>query len=251
MIIIKNILAFGCFSDGLVEYVSNLEQAPDPTITISDFHLEMSLIYETLFPAWLNTRDLKLLETVLCTMASIFNVLGQVKITYHTVKTIQVLLNLYRKHKDPLPIVKCLGTVISVAGKTDGTLLEPLIGPIMQTLSELICVAPDYAQPELLRTHSEVLRCFECLAMHYSDNTVDHVVAQLNNNNDRERVKGLLVLTHLTNSAESVIRSRLNDCLQVLINMLGENNLRTKMTLMKAIVAFSYKGFLNNQGRFL
>lgn len=217
---------------------------------IADFQTEISVAYDILFQNWLSTRDPRVLTSVLHALSSMFNILSTERIRQSTVKTTQMLLGLFKKHKEPLPIIKCLGAVISVSARSDGTLLEPLLAPILQMLSELICVSPDYAQPELLRTHSEVLRCFECFALHYSDYIIDHVINQMRNNNEKERVKGLLVVTHLTNSADSVVRSRLKDVLQVLTDMLSENNLRVKMALMKVIVAFAYKGFLSNKGKF-
>lgn len=210
----------------------------------------MSVAYDILFSNWLTAKDPRVLTSVLQALSSMFNILSTERIRQNTVKTTQMLLGLFRKHKEPLPIIKCLGAVISVSAKSDGTLLEPLLAPVLQMLSELICVSPDYAQPELLRTHSEVLRCFECFALHYSDYIVDHIINQMRNNNDKERIKGLLVLTHLTNTTEGVVRSRLKDILHVLTDMLTEHNLRVKMVLMKVIVAFSYKGFLSNKGNY-
>lgn len=232
----------------MIEYVANLDQAPDPTLSITDFQTEMSVAYDILFLNWLTTKDPRLLTNVLHALSAMFNILSTERIRQSTVKTIQMLLALFKKHKDPLPIVKCLGAVISVSAKSDGTLLEPLLAPVLQMMSELICVSPDYAQPELLRTHSEVLRCFESFALHYSDYIIDHVISQMRNNNDKERIKGLLVVTHLTNSVESVIKSRLKDMLNVLTDMMNETNLRVKMALMKVIVAFAYKEFLSYEG---
>lgn len=225
-----------------------MDQAPDPTLSITDFQTEMSVAYDILFLNWLTTKDPRLLTNVLHALSAMFNILSTERIRQSTVKTIQMLLALFKKHKDPLPIVKCLGAVISVSAKSDGTLLEPLLAPVLQMMSELICVSPDYAQPELLRTHSEVLRCFESFALHYSDYIIDHVISQMRNNNDKERIKGLLVVTHLTNSVESVIKSRLKDMLNVLTDMMNETNLRVKMALMKVIVAFAYKEFLSYEG---
>lgn len=241
-------IALECFSDSLIEYTANLDQAPDPTLAITDFQTELSVAYDILFSNWLTIKDPKILTSVLHALSAMFNILSTERIRQNTVKTTQMLLALFKKHKDPLPIIKCLGAVISVSAKSDGTLLEPLLAPVLQMMSELICVSPDYAQPELLRTHSEVLRCFECFAQHYSDYIIDHVISQMKNNNDKERIKGLVVLTHLTNSAEGVVRSRLKDVLHVLTDMLTENNIRIKIALMKVIVAFAYKGFLSNKG---
>lgn len=107
---------------------------------------------------------------------------------------------------------------------------------------------PDYAQPELLRTHSEVLRCFECLAIYFTDHTLDHLMQQIRSHNEKERVKALVVLTHLINSSETSVKSRLGDVLNVLKIMFNDHSLKIKRALMKIIVAIAYKGFLGNKG---
>lgn len=142
---------------------------------------------------------------------------------------------------------RCLGSVITVAAKVDGTLLEPLLQPILQVLSELICIFPDYAQPDLLRTHTEVLRCYECLALHFTDHTLDHLLAQLKSNAERDKVKALIVLTHLINSAQVAIKNRLKDILLVILMLTNENSLKIKRALMKTIVALAYRGFLTGE----
>nr|XP_022903178.1 maestro heat-like repeat-containing protein family member 1 [Onthophagus taurus] len=239
--------ALESFSESLLEYTSNVSQSPpDPTIKIADFQDEISTAYEALFTNWLHSKEAKVIESVLNSLSAMFMILSTEKIRQHVQKTIQVLLNLYKKHKEPLPIIKCLVSVVSIASKCDGTLLEPLLTPVLQMLSDLICVSPDYAQPELLRTHSEVLRCFECFSMHYTDDIIGHILLQMKNNNEKDRVKGLLVLTHLINTTDAVIKNRREDILAVLMGMLVENNLRIKMSLMKVIVALAYKGFLIN-----
>lgn len=93
---------------------------------------------------------------------------------------------------------------------------------MLHSLSDLICIAPDYAQPELLRNHCEVLRCYERLTMHFTDHCLDQIILQLRNNNDKERVKALLILTHLVNSSEKAIQGRVDIFLQV-CSILGIN----------------------------
>lgn len=79
---------------------------------------------------------------------------------------------------------------------------------MLHCLGDLVCISPDYAQPGLLRNHSEVLRCYERLAMHFTDHCFDYLLAQLRNNNEKERIKALLVLTHLANSSETAFQGR-------------------------------------------
>lgn len=141
--------------------------------------------------------------------------------------------------------------MIVEASSTNGTLLEPLLNAILQSVSGSICIAPDYAQPGSLRTHSEVLRCFECLASHFTDHMIDYLLQQLKSHSEMERVRSLLVISHLTNSEEAAVRSRLKDLLRCLNDALGDSSMRVRKVLLKTIVAFAYKGFLVDKGTVL
>ncbi|KAF5275577.1 hypothetical protein FQA39_LY06689 [Lamprigera yunnana] len=240
--------AMGRFSDAINEYMCNINHAPDPTITISYFYVEMGIAYDVLSSNWLFSKDPKVVQTTLISLSSMFPILSSDKVIQQTQKIISVLLNFYKKHKEPLPITQCLGSVIQVSALVNGTLLEPLLVSILQSISELICIAPDYAQPELLRNHSEVLRCYERLTLHFTDHCLDYLIMQVRNNNEKERIKALLVLTHLVNSSEAVIQSKINVFLQALLDLTNDQNLRVKKAVLKAIVAFAYKGILPTDG---
>nr|XP_023029049.1 maestro heat-like repeat-containing protein family member 1 [Leptinotarsa decemlineata] len=237
--------ALGNFCDALMEYVSNNEKVPDPTISLENFNIEFGMVYDVLFTTWLFSREPKVTQSTLDVISSIFPVLNLDKVTQQTSKLIQVLLNLYKKNIDPYNITKCLGSVIQKAASVNGTLLEPLLMNILNTIFDLICVSPDYAQPGLLKSHSEVLRCYECFALHFTDNTIDQLLIQLKNNNEKERVKSLIVLTHLVSySKDHSINRRFKDVIRYLRELLSDNHIRVKEALVKIIVAFSCKKVL-------
>ncbi|KAF5298497.1 hypothetical protein FQR65_LT01276 [Abscondita terminalis] len=245
--------AMGRFSEAINEYICNITHTPDPTITLEFFYVEMGMAYDILSSNWLFSKDVKVVHTTLLSLAAMFPILSTEKVIQQTPKIIPVLLNFYKKHKETLPVTQCLGSVVQVSAFANGTLLEPLLPAILQNISELVCIAPDYAQPELLRNHSEALRCYERLTMHFIDHCLDYLVTHLRNNHDKERVKALLILTHLVNSSEAVIQSRLNIFLQSLLDLTNDLNLRVKKAVLKAIVAFSYKGLLpkGNEQKYL
>ncbi|KAL3282132.1 hypothetical protein HHI36_005326 [Cryptolaemus montrouzieri] len=240
--------AFGCFCDALVEYVANIKQVPDSSITWESFQPELATIYEVLTTTWLLSKDNKTVENIVSAITAIFPLLDVEKVSEHTVKQIQTLLLLYKRQVDAYYVTKCLESVLKKATSVDGTLIEPLLGNIMQNLSELLCTSPDYEKPDTLRTHSEVLRCYECLALYFTDNVIDQLVGQLKNNNDREKVKGLLIITHLTSySNNQHVERRLKDIMKHFNDILYEPNIKVKKALLKIIVAFASKGVLLNR----
>lgn len=93
------------------------------------------------------------------------------------------------------------------------------------------------------------LRCYECFALHFTDFTVDQLINQLKNNNDRERVKALLVITHLISySGEQAIKRRYKDIMRHLNELLNDGSIGVKKAMVKIIVAFSCKKILLDKG---
>lgn len=143
----------------MTEYVSNNEKVPDPTITIDNFNLEIGMAYDVLFNYCITSKETKVTQTVLEALASMFSVLNADKVNQQITRAIQVLLNLYKKHTiDAYYVTKCLRSVIQKAATVNGTLLEPLLGNVLNSIFDQVFVSPDYAQPDLLKCHSEVLR---------------------------------------------------------------------------------------------
>lgn len=209
------------------------------------------MAYDVLFTTWINSRDFKTVESVLEAVTSIFTVLTVDRVTQQIPKAIQVLLNLYKRNINPYNVTKCLGSVIQKSATVNGMLLEPMLPNILNTLFDLVCVSPDYAQPGLLKSHSEVLRCYECFALHFTDHTLDQILSQLRNNNDKEKVKALIVLTHLISySGDQSIKRRYKDVVRCINDLINDNNLRVKKALVKIIVALCFKKVLIDKGKF-
>lgn len=47
------------FSESILEYLANLDQAPDPTVRKDTFGADMVGAYDVLFHHWLQSRDAK------------------------------------------------------------------------------------------------------------------------------------------------------------------------------------------------
>lgn len=229
--------------------MSNIQHAPDPTINKEMYSTEIGIAYELFSSSWLHTRESRLLDTLLQALGSMFSILTQEKITEHTSKLIATLLALHKKQKDIYSVTQCLATVLLVVCEQNKSLLEPQLDSLLSTLSEVICISLDFAQPETIKTQSEVLRCFDRIAKYFCDKTVDHLIQMLKSNNEKEKIKSLLIVTHLVNSSDSTIKSRVVDLIHVLKPVLNDNSMKVKIALLKTIVAFAYHGhFFNPEG---
>lgn len=229
--------------------MSNIASAPDPTINKELYSTEIAIAYELLAMSWLQSRDLKLVDTVLQSLGSMFSILSAEKVTEHAPKLIATLIIMYKKHKDVYSVTQCLAAVLLIICEQNKALLDSQIDHLLNSLSEIICISQDYAQLETIKNHSEVLRCFDRIAKYYCDKTVDHLVQMLKSNNDKDRIKALIVITHLVNSSDSVIKTRINDMIHVMKQMLNDSSMKVKIALSKTIVALAYHGhFFNPDG---
>lgn len=242
-------LALGKFCEAVNEYMSNIASAPDPTINKELYSTEIGIAYEMIAMSWLSSKDIKLVDAVLQSLGSMFSILTTEKINEHSPKLIATLLIMYKKQRDIYCVTQCLASVLLVICEHNKSLLEPQLDTLLNSLSDIVCTTPDFAQLEIIKTHSEVLRCFDRVAKYFCDKTVDHLIQMLKSNNEKDKIKALIVITHLVNSADSIIKTRINDLLFILKNMLNDNNIKIKITMMKTIVAFAYHGhFFNPEG---
>ncbi|XP_069674813.1 maestro heat-like repeat-containing protein family member 1 isoform X2 [Periplaneta americana] len=235
----------GKFSEAVSDYLANIDHAPDPTVKKEAFSSEISIAYDVLANTWIHTREPKVCETVLQAIGPMFSLLPPEKVSEQVPRLIPVLLGLYRRNMDPYPVTQCLSAVLHVALAHNRSTVEPLLDNLQNIMFDLVCTSPDYAQPATAKNHYEVLRCFDCIAGHFLDKVIELLIQQLKNNNDRERIKALFVVTHLVNSSENLIRSRISNLVTALRSMLGEHNVKVKKVLLKAIVAFAYRGYLD------
>lgn len=177
-----------------------------------------------------------------------FSILTKEKITEHTPKLITTLLILFKKQKEILSVTQCLAVALSVICEFNKSLLDSQIDSILNTLSEITCSNLDFAQPETIKNQSEILRCFDTIGKYFCDKTVDHLIQMLRNN-EREKIKALQIITHLVNSSDSVIKTRIPDLISVLKQTLNDSSIKVKIVLLKTIVAFAYHGnFFNSDG---
>ncbi|XP_050312813.1 maestro heat-like repeat-containing protein family member 1 isoform X2 [Anthonomus grandis grandis] len=236
------------FCEGLMEYQTNLDQVPDPSITSDTFTTELSMIYDVLISSWVYSREQKTVESVLDALTAMFPVLPLERVLQQIPKVIPVLLGLYKKHIDACTVTKCLHAVLTKGTAVNGMLLEPVLPMILNQLGELLSLHPDYAQPDSARGHSEVLRCYECIAVHFTDITIDRLLVHLRNNNDRDKLKGLIVITHLiAYSSEETIYRRIRDILKQVNELLLTSSMNVKQVLLKIITALAYKKVLTNK----
>lgn len=245
--------AIGRFCEAFCEYKEHQrlhpnEETPMKTGITHDIADEVGIAYDLFQSQWLPSREPKLSYEVLVSLSYMYPLLTVEKINDGLMKVIPATLALYRRSVDRSVVTQYLASIIKTVLALNSTLLSGLSDNIIACLFDLVCVNPDYEKPQTVKGHYEVLRCFDLMANDYGDKIIEILIIHLRSNNERERIKSLLVLTHLTNTSERVINEKQHEITTILKTMLSaERSIKLKMVLLKTIVAFTQRSFVHEK----
>jgi hypothetical protein len=259
------------FCDAISEYQTNVDRSsnnshlsnePDvvtsedeeseaevvPKSKLVDVSAEVGIIYDVFMQQWINTRNSKLCSEFLIVLSYMYPLLPVQKILDNTGKIIHTLLMMYKRSIDRSSITIYLNSVIHTTSRLDGRLLESQVDSVVNAIFDLICVNPDFEKPIAVRSHNEVLRCYDLVARNYGDKVNDMILVKFKAYDDSEKVKALILLTHLTNTSEAIVKLKVNEYLIILRQMImSEKTFKTKQIILRSIVAFSQKGFIKHK----
>lgn len=212
---------------------------------------EISIAYDVLFKQWLHSREPKVCVEILQALSSMFPLLPSDAIQDQTPRLIPQILGLYRRSIERNSVTQFLSAVLktNIALQTDEcNPIDGVADQLISNLFDLVCVYPDYEKPQTVKGHYEVLRCFHLLSSVYASKIMDTLLMHLRNNSERERIKSLLILTHLLNTSTVNIENKLQAFMECLKQMItSEKSIKMKMTLLKCIVAMAQKSFIKEK----
>lgn len=238
--------AIGRFCEAIVEQLTHNNESEIVNEECC-FSSEIAIVYEVLLQQWLPSREPKVTCEILYSLSLMFPLLSGDKIKEQIPKIVPSLLNLYRRSIDRIAITQLLASVLKSIIKLDPKVLDPYSEQLITSLFDLVCVSPDYEKPQTAKGHYEVLRCFDLLAEIYGNRILDTILIQLRNNNERERIKSLHLLTHLINTSGAQVVTKMADFIAILKPMMQqEKPIKLKIVILRSIVAFLQKGFIDD-----
>ncbi|XP_062140957.1 maestro heat-like repeat-containing protein family member 1 [Drosophila sulfurigaster albostrigata] len=238
--------AIGRFSEALLEHGTNTPKGEAKAA--ANCATEISVAYDVLFNQWLHSREIKVCMEILQALSSMYPLLPTDRILDQAPRLVPQILALYRRSVDRNAVTQFLCSVLKTNLQLHAQVLDGVIDALITHLFDLVCVYPDYEKPQTVKGHYEVLRCFHLLAGNYAGKIMDTLLIHLRNNSERERIKSLLILTHLLNACAVQIESRVQsliECLKQLI--LAERSVKMKLTLLKTIVALAQKSLIRDK----
>ncbi|XP_076846747.1 maestro heat-like repeat-containing protein family member 1 isoform X2 [Brachyhypopomus gauderio] len=240
--------ALSHFSESILEYLANLDKAPDPTVRRDAFSGEIYTAYDILFNSWLQSRDPKLRLTVTEALGWMSHLMSQDKLEEQLPKLLPAVLNLYKKNQEHHVISKSLCQVLDAAVNMGSRVLETQIDVLLTTLHQQMCSPVDYNNPPTVKNHNEVLRCFTILAKSFPDRLMVFVLQRLENSNERTRLGSLAVLRHLINSTTSIMENKKLLVLASIRQPLTDHSNKVRRSVVQVISAMAHHGYLELEG---
>ncbi|KAF4088237.1 hypothetical protein AMELA_G00080220 [Ameiurus melas] len=240
--------ALSRFSESILEYLANLDKAPDPTVRKDTFSSEIYAAYDILFNNWLQSRDTKLRLTVAEALGLMSHLMAHDKLEEQLPKLFPAILGLYKKNPEHYIISKSLCHVLEASVNMGSRVLETQTDNLLVALHQQVCSPVDYNNPPTVKNHNEVLRCFTILANTFPDRLMVFVLQRLENNNERNRMGSLAVLRHLINSTTSIMENKKLLILASMRQPLADHSNKVKKSVVQVISAMAHHGFLELEG---
>uniref|UniRef100_A0A452V4Z4 Maestro heat like repeat family member 1 n=1 Tax=Ursus maritimus TaxID=29073 RepID=A0A452V4Z4_URSMA len=244
--------AFCCalqyFSESTLEYLANLDQAPDPTVRKDTFATDIFSAYDLLFNHWLQSREAKLRLAVVEALGPMSHLLPSEKLEEQLPKLLPGVLALYKKHAETFHVSKSLGQILEAAVSVGSRTLEPQLDSLLAALHAQICVPVESSSPLVVSNQKEVLRCFTVLACCAPDRLLAFLLPKLDASNERTRVGTLQVVRHVINSAASQMEVKKPFILSSMRLPLLDTNTKVKRAVVQVISAMAHHGYLEQPG---
>ncbi|KAM4568168.1 maestro heat-like repeat-containing protein family member 1 isoform 1-T2 [Fundulus diaphanus] len=236
------------FSDSILEYLANLDKAPDPTVRKDTFSGEIYAAFDILFNNWLQSREPKLRLTVGEAVGSMCHLMASDKLEEQIPRVIPAIVSLYKKNTEHYVISKSLCQVLEASVSIGSRVLETQLDGLLLALHQQVSAPVDYGDPPTVKNHNEALRCFSLLANSFPDRLVMYVLQKLENSNERSRMGSLAVLRHLINSSSSTMESKKLLILASIRQPMADHSNKVKKRVVQVISAMAHHGYLELEG---
>lgn len=235
------------------EHIGDNVENDNITSIKDNFVTEFTIIFDVLYNHWLLSNQPKVSESVLEALGPITRLISERQFNETVNKFVLSLLSLYRKPTiNFYHISQCISYLLSPSTLNPKlNLNDNVISNINHVLFNLVLLEPDYDQPYTVKNHFEILRCFDHMANQFSDQTIESLLHQCKHNQEKDRMKAVIILTHLTTSSQVFVDNyamKFVAILKVMTNM--EQGLKMKKLIVKAIVGLVYRNCITTPEEF-
>uniref|UniRef100_A0A2K6QKX3 Maestro heat like repeat family member 1 n=1 Tax=Rhinopithecus roxellana TaxID=61622 RepID=A0A2K6QKX3_RHIRO len=185
------------FSEGALEYLANLDRAPDPTVRKDAFAADIFSAYDVLFHQWLQSREAKLRLAVVEALGPMSHLLPSERLEEQLPKLLPGILALYKKHSETFYLSKSLGQILEAAVSVGSRTLETQLDALLAALHSQVGGSAHLSMGKSKLGWTAQPSCS------LPDRLLAFLLPRLDTSNERIRVGTLQVVRHVINSAGS------------------------------------------------
>eukprot|EP00094_Tigriopus_californicus_P000040 TCALIF_00040-PA protein Name:"Similar to CDC45 Cell division control protein 45 homolog (Homo sapiens)" AED:0.07 eAED:0.08 QI:0/0.16/0/0.85/1/1/7/0/2542 len=233
-------------SEAILDYLANINNAPDPSVTKEHFEKEIDLIHELFFNVWLNTRDLKVKHSVLEALAHSAKLLSSDRIAKVAASSLSTLISAYKRTPEHYYVTLSITQLVDASVKVDGALLEPVMESLLTALFNQIFSqsAADYGKPLTMKNHHEVLRCYDILVRTHNSKLVAGLVVRSGSVDENVRLAALTVFKHILTSSLLELEDKIGDIFQALHGKLNDQSNKIRKIMAQLTAQLGRLGYL-------
>ncbi|XP_064611998.1 maestro heat-like repeat-containing protein family member 1 [Liolophura sinensis] len=240
--------ALSKFSEAILDYIANIDKAPDNTVTKEVFAGEIFSAYDILFNVWLQSKEAKLRLAIIEAVGHMTHLIGRDKLEEQLPRLLQGILGLYKRHPEPYHITQGLAMILDAVCEEGSVILEPHLDILLNVLFTQVCVPCDYTNPMAMKNHNELLRCFAVMARCFSGRIIGFLLQKLEAGNERIKLGALSVFRHLINAATASMEDKKEVIVSGLKMVASDNNNKVKKMFAQVVIAMAHHGYLELEG---
>jgi hypothetical protein len=241
-------VALSKFGDSILDYLANLDSAPDPTVTKEHFEQEMNVAHDILFSSWLNSaKDTKCRYAVLEALGIVSTFISEERLLRQAPPVISTLVAMYKRTPEPYHVTQSISQILHVVLVKDSAVLDGVMESLLTALFTQVCfnaTNADYSKPLSMKNHHEVLRCYDALIRSHREKLVQGLILRLGSVDENVRLGSLTVLKHLLNSSLVQLEDKMDDILASLHSKLNDPSNKVRKMLAQLMAQLGRLGYL-------
>ncbi|CAG5120746.1 unnamed protein product, partial [Candidula unifasciata] len=240
--------AISKFSEAILEYCANLDQAPDKSVSTDRFASEIFSAYDIMFNVWLQSKEAKLRLAIIEAVGHMTHVMSKDRLQEQLPKILQGIFSLYKRHQEAYHITQGLCMVLDAVCVEGSLILEPYLDNLLNILFSQIFQPVDYNNPMSIKNHNELLRSFAIIARAFSGKLVGILLGKLETRDEKIKIGILSIFRHVINAAVSAMEDKKEVIVSGLKGLCNETNNKVKKMFAQVIIAMAHHGYLMLEG---
>ena len=239
----------GSFSEAILDYCANIDNAPYADISVDRFYGEIFSCFEIMFNVWLSaTKEAQVRLSIVQALGHMTHLMSKDKLEENIHRLIQGITGLYRRHAEHHIITESLCMVIDAASSDGALMLLPILDNLLNGLHVQACTEPDYSNINSVKNFNEVLRCFQVLTNAYPDKMVTFLQLKLEAVNEKSRSATVSIIRHLVNSCDDHLQDKKEIILTSVSIVLADQSPKVCKSFAQCIIAMAHHDYLGLEG---